>query len=131
MGGNLQVESKPGEGSRFSFAIPFVHAEPAPEHSESAKQEPGQYDMKVLVVEDNQTNQLLVKSMLKKVGITCQMANNGQEAVDSISSQHFDLVFMDCQMPIMDGYTATAAIRQDLGLVDLPIVANDRKRARG
>ncbi|XVJ68680.1 MAG: response regulator [Rhizobacter sp.] len=80
---------------------------------------------RVLLVEDNLVNQEVAKFLLEKLNLECVVANNGIEAIELVTASHFDLVLMDCQMPIMDGYQATAAIR-DLpngsGL-KLPIIA--------
>jgi len=65
----------------------------------------------ILVVEDNLINQKVVKGLLKKFNMDVKLAENGQEALKLLSNNHFDLIFMDCQMPIMDGYEATAHIR--------------------
>jgi CheY-like chemotaxis protein len=65
----------------------------------------------VLLVEDNFINQGVAQAMLSKLGLKSQIANNGQEAVERVSKYDFDLVLMDCQMPVMDGYEATKAIR--------------------
>lgn len=68
---------------------------------------------KILIVEDNQINQLVIKAMLKKLNYECCIVNDGKEAVDLVKSgEYFDLIFMDCQMPIMNGYDATRAIRE-------------------
>ncbi|MBL0086687.1 MAG: response regulator [Ideonella sp.] len=80
---------------------------------------------RVLLVEDNPINQGVAKAMLGKLGLQWQLANDGAEAVDQVRETDFDLVLMDCQMPVMDGYQATAAIRAlpaGRGL-NLPIVA--------
>jgi two-component system, sensor histidine kinase and response regulator len=79
----------------------------------------------VLLAEDNPVNQLLAKAMLAKLGVQVSLAQNGQEAIDRVAAQQFDLVLMDCQMPVMDGYQATAAIRAQTANrpVRLPIVA--------
>jgi signal transduction histidine kinase/DNA-binding response OmpR family regulator/HPt (histidine-containing phosphotransfer) domain-containing protein len=85
-----------------------------------------QFVAKVLVVEDNTTNQLVAKGMLKKLGVQVDVANNGREAIVALAHSHYDLVFMDCQMPVMDGYQATRAIRDPATRVlkhDVPIVA--------
>ena len=80
---------------------------------------------RVLLVEDNPINQSVAKAMLKKLGLQWTLANNGAEAVDQARDFDFDVVLMDCQMPVMDGYKATRLIRQlpeDRG-VHLPIIA--------
>ncbi len=66
---------------------------------------------KILIVEDNPINQKVAIGILRKAGFLCQVVNNGQEAVEAYCSSQFDLVLMDCQMPIMDGFDATRAIR--------------------
>jgi two-component system sensor histidine kinase/response regulator len=79
----------------------------------------------VLLVEDNFINQQVSQAMLEKLGLQLEIANNGREAVERVRQHHFDLVLMDCQMPVMDGYEATAAIRRLPGGrgAALPIVA--------
>jgi signal transduction histidine kinase/CheY-like chemotaxis protein len=67
---------------------------------------------RILLVEDNAINQRIAVALLKKAGYSCEIANNGQEAVDTVSQLPFDLILMDCQMPIMDGYAATGTIRK-------------------
>ena len=80
---------------------------------------------RVLLVEDNPINQTLAKAMLQKLGLAWELANDGQEALDRVRASDYDLVLMDCQMPVMDGYAATAAIRQlpDAARAGVPIVA--------
>jgi CheY-like chemotaxis protein len=79
----------------------------------------------VLLVEDNPINQVVGKAMLDKLGLQWQLARNGAEAVALVQAQPFDLVLMDCQMPVMDGYQATAAIRRLPGGrgASLPVIA--------
>jgi signal transduction histidine kinase/DNA-binding response OmpR family regulator/HPt (histidine-containing phosphotransfer) domain-containing protein len=92
---------------------------------------------RVLLVEDNDMNQELALELLTQAGMEVVMANNGQEALDILAvDPHFDGVLMDCQMPVMDGYTATRAIRANPALKDLPVLAmtanamaGDRERA--
>ena len=91
----------------------------------SLSQEP-MFDISVLVAEDNFTNQIVAKKMLMKMGVKVKLVNNGKEAVDAYKSQSFDLIFMDCRMPVMDGYEATTAIRQlenDNNKTAIPIIA--------
>jgi two-component system, sensor histidine kinase and response regulator len=79
----------------------------------------------VLLVEDNPVNQQVARAILSRLGVKLEVANNGREATALIEGRTFDLVLMDCQMPVMDGYQATAIIRQLLGnkLRRLPIIA--------
>lgn len=81
--------------------------------------------VKVLVVEDNPTNQMVAEGMLRQLGVAYETAQNGLEAVEMLAQEQFDLVFMDCQMPLMDGYQATQEIRKGQGVLDknIPIVA--------
>jgi signal transduction histidine kinase/DNA-binding NarL/FixJ family response regulator/HPt (histidine-containing phosphotransfer) domain-containing protein len=83
-------------------------------------------DRRVLLVEDNPVNQGVVSKALALLGVRCETAENGKQAVERCRLEDFDLIFMDCQMPVMDGYAATAAIReaeQASGLRTKPIVA--------
>jgi signal transduction histidine kinase/AmiR/NasT family two-component response regulator len=73
--------------------------------------EDNKLDLFVLVVEDNKVNQMVINGYLKKMGCTVATANNGLEGVDKAREQHFDLILMDCQMPVMDGFEATQQIR--------------------
>lgn len=65
----------------------------------------------ILIVEDNLVNQKVILGLLKKFGYGANTVKNGKEAINAISDMHYDLVFMDCQMPVMDGYDATREIR--------------------
>ena len=77
----------------------------------------------LLVVEDNDINQFVIKESLEHLGYVVTLANNGQEAVEKVKSQHFDAVLMDLQMPVMDGFRATEIIREEFGKSKLPIIA--------
>ncbi|MCG8313762.1 MAG: response regulator [Pseudomonadales bacterium] len=67
---------------------------------------------RALLVEDNEVNQIIAKGALKKLGISTDVTNNGEEAIDAIQDKHYDVVLMDCEMPIMDGFEATRVIRE-------------------
>lgn len=75
-------------------------------------QERQQLDLRVLVVEDNETNQEVVQSMLEKFGSKVHLCSNGKQAVEAVSENAYDMILMDCQMPVMDGYQAATAIRR-------------------
>ena len=79
---------------------------------------------RVLIVEDNDMNQELAVDLLQRAGLVCAVAGNGREALDRLAADdRFDGVLMDCQMPVMDGYAATRAIRADARLTGLPVIA--------
>ncbi len=93
-----------------------------------------QFDARVLVVEDNATNQKVARGMLEKFGIHIDVAGNGEEALRVLAQRPFDLVFMDCQMPVMDGFEATRRIRDAGSPVedhDLPVIAMTANAMRG
>ncbi|MCW9015538.1 MAG: response regulator, partial [Kangiellaceae bacterium] len=77
-----------------------------------------------LLVEDNEINQRVAIGVMSKLGLDITIANNGQEAVTLVINNQFDLVFMDCAMPVMDGYQATSRIRQlECNKASIPIIA--------
>jgi CheY-like chemotaxis protein len=132
LGGTLQLNSVAGQGSTFYFQLRFPLASlppaelPAPTAGggvpEKTKRLQG---LRILVVEDNKINQMVAKGLLTKEGADITMADNGELGVAAVAAAQppFDVVLMDVQMPVMDGYAATRAIRQELGLTRLPIIA--------
>jgi PAS domain S-box-containing protein len=166
MGGRLWVDSEAGRGSTFHFTVSFGRAiqPPTPASGLIAEvlRHPGQpvrargsgssrYDepaisdsvrqrlagARILLVEDHPLNRELACELLRRAGMEVALADNGQEALDKLKTEGpFDGVLMDCQMPVMDGYTATRRLRADPALEHLPVIAmtasalaEDRDRA--
>ncbi|CAK0740309.1 two-component system, sensor histidine kinase and response regulator [Gammaproteobacteria bacterium] len=141
MEGEIAVTSELGRGSTFTFTAQFGRGQEAPVIAPRPSLLAGisLAGLSLLLVEDNEINQLVVQSILNGAGATVEIACNGRKALDllRVASARFDAVLMDVQMPEMDGYEATRAIRNQLGLATLPIIAMtanvlpaDRERAR-
>ncbi len=118
MGGNLQASSAPGRGTRFWFTLPMGRA--AIRVPDRLARMPAQ-GPRVLVVEDNPVNQIVLGRLVERLGCTVSYAHNGAEAVETLHRHTYDLVLMDCQMPVMDGYDAARAMRA--AGAELPIIA--------
>ncbi len=126
MNGDIWVESEAGQGSCFFFEVELGIARgetPAEEKEAIGPRSLVPGHNRILLVEDNEVNQQVALAQLKRMGAVVTIADNGREALESIAENTFDLVFMDIQMPEMDGYTAARAIRQLPDHVDLPVVA--------
>jgi signal transduction histidine kinase/CheY-like chemotaxis protein len=87
------------------------------------REQPFNHRARILLVEDNPVNQLVAKGMLSKLGCEVVVSSHGGEALDALAQEGFDLVLMDCNMPVMDGYEATRLIRQNPKWQDLPVIA--------
>ena len=120
MGGDITVQSELGKGTIFSATIPFAEADVQEEVQHELLLDTTSMQklnrLKVLLVEDNEFNRMVAEDTLKETipGIDLHMAVNGQEAVDRLKTEQYDVVLMDIQMPVMDGVTATKMIRTTL-----------------
>jgi signal transduction histidine kinase len=157
MRGRISVASTPGSGSEFGFVVPLAYGLSQTPKNQSPQNQPPQtlstpaekpldsskpqdspgVSLHVLVAEDTRTNQEIVKRALGRRGHSVVIAENGRQAVELVTSTHFDVVLMDLQMPVMDGFQATAAIRDLPEGKDIPIIAltahalsDDRDRCR-
>jgi signal transduction histidine kinase/CheY-like chemotaxis protein/integral membrane sensor domain MASE1 len=150
MAGDITIESTVGTGTSFTFTccLPLTRTKPketsqqkntfqkltnqeekATSAEEGVPEKSSQSDntslsaLKVLVAEDNRINQKLISTVLKKLGIDAVIVENGQLAIDHLQKESVDVILMDCQMPILDGYQATRKIRAMPEHADLPIFA--------
>ncbi|MEQ1945750.1 MAG: ATP-binding protein [Bryobacteraceae bacterium] len=130
LGGEARVESKVGQGSKFTVTIPSEAAQPAAVAAATPKFASGYASGKVrsarlLLVEDNLINQKVVLAVLRKYPYKIDVANNGQEAIEKLeqAGSLYDLVLMDVQMPVLDGLETTRLIRRDARWETLPIIA--------
>ena len=124
MGGGLTFTTEQGKGSEFFCSIPLMVMPEKTQLPEKILPYAVVKDASLLIVEDNETNQLVLIGILKKLGYTADIANNGAEALGLLASKKYDLILMDCQMPVMDGLEATKQIRQGKdGNKNTPIVA--------
>ena len=133
MGGKISITSQEGKGSQFTASIPLrfdtdlsnvtlIQQPETPTLQTSTTNH-----CRVLLVEDNEVNQIISKAILKQLGCEITLANDGQEAIEAFSSAPFDLILMDCNMPVMDGFEATQQIRnlehQQNITTPIPIIA--------
>jgi CheY-like chemotaxis protein len=136
MGGHIGVSSEEGKGTVFTFSCLFPLAEEAPESDTSGAETPnGDQNavlkgLRVLLVEDNEINTMIATELLDDVGADVTTAENGREALEKLAQAAktngqppFDLVLMDLQMPIMDGYEATKIIRENSEYENMPVYA--------
>jgi len=128
MGGNISVKSKQGQGSIFSLTLSLAVAEELLSNEQNTlindkADLSSQFPLTILVAEDNKINQIIARKLFGKLGYQVDIAVNGKLAVTAVKNKHYDIIFMDMQMPEMDGVTATKEILKLSGKENIPIVA--------
>ncbi len=128
MGGTITVRTEKGKGTEFTITVDFPLAEPVEEIGSNEGDEISFEGMRALLVEDNMINMEIAQMLLNQAGFLIETAENGKIALEMTEASepgYYDVILMDVQMPVMDGYTATQAIRNlsDPGLAGIPIIA--------
>ena len=126
MGGTLRAQSEEGLGSVFTLEIPlalYKEALPPLAAPRAFNGDSHGEGRNVLLVEDNPVNQTVIEAMLRSLGFTVSVATDGAQAVRSAEGNDFEVILMDCRLPIIDGYEATRQIRRLPGRADVPIIA--------
>ncbi|HUW29633.1 MAG TPA: ATP-binding protein [Sulfuriferula sp.] len=134
MGGHISVDSSAGQGSRFHLTLPLIRVESAvPENTGRSPARPDTTQFmgrRILVAEDNVVNQKVIQHLLRHLGAQVDIAANGSDAAALAQTGGHDLILMDCQMPVMDGYQATALIRRT-NASSAPIIAMTANAMQG
>ncbi|CAN2048158.1 two-component system, sensor histidine kinase and response regulator [Candidatus Magnetomoraceae bacterium gMMP-1] len=140
IGGSIGVTSQVDKGSKFYFTLPLKLGTEESISSDSEQiiyeNDTIKFSAKILLVEDNEVNLIVAVDMLELMGCMVEIANNGKQAIEKIETNYYDLVFMDCQMPVMDGYEAARTIRsleksEKINAKHIPIIAMTANTMQG
>jgi two-component system, sensor histidine kinase len=131
MGGSIRLQSQEGVGSSFIFSVmlgitDLAGVRDSKTHSIPLFNNPEFQNLRgarVLLVEDNEINRIVLVELLEKQGVQVDIAENGVEALSKLDHYHYDCVLMDVQMPIMDGFQATRCLKEVTALIDMPVIA--------
>jgi CheY-like chemotaxis protein len=132
MGGELNVQSKKESGTIFSFTLELAVGtnNDLPKKTTSLQNIENLTNKDILLVEDNEINQFLGLTLLKKWKLNVDVAENGKEAIDKVKQKNYDVILMDMQMPVMGGIEATKIIREELK-INTPIIALTANAIKG
>jgi CheY-like chemotaxis protein len=124
MGGTLSVQSQPRVGTTFTLSVDLPQTEAAPAPTEQTISSQSPLPGRVLVVDDNAINRKVASALLQRLGLSVELAESGQQALDLLASTPVDLVLMDLQMPDLDGAATTRALRlREAGGSRTPVIA--------
>ncbi|MBE1299205.1 MAG: response regulator [Alteromonadaceae bacterium] len=121
--GEIKLDSKPGQGTTFTVLINYEVADESGDDTRKVKTTENISGVKILLAEDNEINQLIATEMLTNAGASVEVAGNGEIALKMLSENHYNLVLMDIQMPVMDGTEALRKIRSNPEWASLPVIA--------
>lgn len=131
MGGQIMLESKIGKGSTFSFDLTFQISHASPMEHLSDYDESVFINKKILLIEDNKINQMITKKMLENKQMLCEIIDNGEDAIEAVKNNYYDLVLMDVHLPGINGTTATQIIRtfdQKIKIIALTAISLNENR---
>jgi CheY-like chemotaxis protein len=128
MGGKINVDSEVGVGSKFTFTTTFRKSkESSPndftDRNYSKYKHTELVDLSVLIVDDNHLNRMVLKKFMDKWNVVSESAENGEVALKMLKEKSFDLILLDLQMPVMDGYEMAKVMAKDSILSKIPIIA--------